>query len=97
MLILRVSGRKTRDKKEIKKQYPSNRVKINVDNDIKTYIKEFDLEIENEANNNYILKITDEEQAHKLLNKIINAGIKVDKFEIMKPTLNDIFIEKVGE
>ena len=83
--------------KEIKKQYPSNRVKINVDNDIKTYIKEFDLEIENEANNNYILKITDEEQAHKLLNKIINAGIKVDKFEIMKPTLNDIFIEKVGE
>ena len=83
--------------KEIKKQYPSNRVKINVDNDIKTYIKEFDLEIENEANNNYILKITEEEQAHKLLNKIINAGIKVDKFEIMKPTLNDIFIEKVGE
>ena len=83
--------------KEIKKQYPSNRVKINVDNDIKTYIKEFDLEIENEANNNYILKIIDEEQAHKLLNKIINAGIKVDKFEIMKPTLNDIFIEKVGE
>ena len=83
--------------KEIKKQYPSNRVKINVDNDIKTYIKEFDLEIENEANNNYILKITDEEQAHKLLNKIINVGIKVDKFEIMKPTLNDIFIEKVGE
>ena len=83
--------------KEIKKQYPSNRVKINVDNDIKTYIKEFDLEIENEANNNYILKIIDEEQAHKLLNRIINAGIKVDKFEIMKPTLNDIFIEKVGE
>ena len=83
--------------KEIKKQYPSNRVKINVDNDIKTYIKEFDLEIENEANNNYMLKITDEEQAHKLLNKIINVGIKVDKFEIMKPTLNDIFIEKVGE
>ena len=83
--------------KEIKKQYPSNRVKINVDNDIKTYIKEFDLEIENEANNNYIIKITDEEQAHKLLNKIINVGIKVDKFEIMKPTLNDIFIEKVGE
>lgn len=83
--------------KEIKKQYPSNRVKINVDNDIKTYIKEFDLEIENEANNNYIIKITDEEQAHKLLNRIINAGIKVDKFEIMKPTLNDIFIEKVGE
>ena len=24
-------------------------------------------------------------------------GIKVSRFEIMKPTLNDIFVEKVGE
>ena len=24
-------------------------------------------------------------------------GINIDKFEINKPTLNDIFIEKVGE
>ena len=37
------------------------------------------------------------EKAHKLLNKLIADGIKVDKFEIKKPTLNDIFIEKVGE
>ena len=61
------------------------------------YIKEFELEIETETNNNYIIKISDEEKAHKLLNKLILDGINVDKFEIKKPTLNDIFIEKVGE
>lgn len=83
--------------KEIKDKYPANRVIIDVNQDIKKYITEFELEIENEANNNYIIKISDEEKAHKLLNKLITEGIKVDKFEINKPTLNDIFIEKVGE
>ena len=51
----------------------------------------------NFANINEILNITDEEKAHKLLNKLVAYGINIDKFEIKKPTLNDIFIEKVGE
>ena len=83
--------------KEIKETYPANRVEIDVKQDIKKYIKDFDLEIETETNNNYIIKISDEEKAHKLLNKLILDGINVDKFEIKKPTLNDIFIKKVGE
>ena len=83
--------------KEIKETYPANRVEIDVKQDITSYIKEFELEIENETNNNYTIKISDEEKAHKLLNKLIADGIKVDKFEIKKPTLNDIFIEKVEE
>ena len=83
--------------KEIKEKYPANRVEIDVKQDIKNYIKEFNLEIETETNNNYVIKITDEEKAHKLLNKLVADGINIDKFEIKKPTLNDIFIEKVGE
>ena len=83
--------------KEIKETYPANRVEINVNQDIRNDIKEFGLEIENETNNNYTIKISDEEKAHKLLNKLVENGIRVDKFEIKKPTLNDIFIEKVGE
>ena len=83
--------------KEIKETYPANRVEINVKQDIRNYIKEFELEIETEINNNYIIKITDEEKAYNLLKKLVEQGIKVDKFEIKRPTLNDIFIEKVGE
>ena len=83
--------------KEIKETYPANRVEINVKQDIRNYIKEFELEIETETNNNYIIKITDEEKAYNLLKKLVEQGIKVDKFEIKRPTLNDIFIEKVGE
>ena len=83
--------------KEIKETYQANRVEIDTNQDIKSYIREMKLDIENEINNNYIIKISDEDNAHKLLNKLIIDGIKVDKFEIKKPTLNDIFIEKVGE
>ena len=83
--------------KEIKETYPANRVQIDVDQRIDMEIKEFkDLEIENEKNNQYTIKIKDVEKAHELLNQLVAKGVKVNKFEIMKPTLNDIFIEKVG-
>ena len=83
--------------KEIKETYPASRVRIDTDTKIEKYIQELDLKIENEKNNEYVIKITDEEKAHTLLNNVISNGIKVNKFDIMKPTLNDIFIEKVGE
>ena len=82
--------------KEIKETYQANRVEVNVNQDIESYIKVLDLEIENETNNNYVIKISDEEKAHILLNNLVKDGIEVDKFEIKKPTLNDIFIERVG-
>ena len=83
--------------KEIKETYPANRVEIDASKDISKYIQELALEIEHETNLNYVIKITEEEKAHQLLNKLISDGIKVNKFEIKKPTLNDIFIKKVGK
>lgn len=83
--------------KEIKETYPANRVEIDVNQNIDEYIKKFDLVKENEKNNEYTIKINSEEVAHKLLNELVKDGIIINKFEIKKPTLNDIFIEKVGE
>jgi len=83
--------------KEIKNSYPANRVEIDVNKNIDNYIEKFKLEKENEKNNYYIIKIENEEAAHNLLNELVKDGIQLNKFEIKKPTLNDIFIEKVGE
>ena len=83
--------------RKIKESYPANRVKIETNKNIDEYVKELELEIENETNNDYTIKISDENKAHELLKKLIENEIIVNKFEIMKPTLNDIFIEKVGE
>lgn len=80
--------------KEIKATYPANRLQLDTNQDIEKYLKNF--KIENSKDDQYTLKITSEDSAHKLLQKLITDNVQVDKFEIMKPTLNDIFIEKVG-
>lgn len=83
--------------REIKDQYPANRVQIEANESIAENIAKLGLEIENEKNNEYTVKIDNEEQAHNLLNELVKDGKTINKFEITKPTLNDIFIEKVGE
>ncbi len=80
--------------KEIKSTYPASRVIIGTTADIKKYLKDFT--IENQTDSQYIIKIKSEASAHKLLDTLVKDNIIIDKFEIMKPTLNDIFIEKVG-
>lgn len=82
--------------KEIKASYPANRAQIDTDQDISKIIRQSKIEIEHEKNFQYTIKIDHEEQAEDLLRALIKEGIKVTKFDIMRPTLNDIFIEKVG-
>lgn len=82
--------------KDIKATYPATRVQVDTEVKIDQYIKDAGLKIENEKNFQYTIKISDESEAEKLLHGLIKDNIKVNKFEIMKPTLNDIFIEKVG-
>ena len=83
--------------KEIKDTYPANRVQIETNENIEKDIKKLGFEIENIKNYSYTVKIFDEQKAHELLKELVLKGITINKFEIMKPTLNDIFIEKVGE
>ena len=82
--------------KEIKEGYRANRLELSTDKNIDEYIKEFGMEIEFSKNNEYSIKIDSEEKAHQLLERLVTNHVEVDKFEIKKPTLNDIFIEKVG-
>ena len=81
--------------KDIRNSYPANRPIVETNKDLSKYLKEF--QIENTIDNKYVLKIDNEEKAHNLLSEIVKDGVLVNKFEIMKPTLNDIFVEKVGE
>ena len=83
--------------KEIKNSYPANRLEINADKDITSYINESGMIIEKNIDNNYEIKIENEEQAHSLMKTLVVQGVKLNKFELQKPSLNDIFIEKVGE
>ena len=83
--------------KEIKNSYQANRLEINADKDITSYINEEGMTIEKNIDNNYEIKIENEEQAHSLMKTLVVQGVELNKFELQKPSLNDIFIEKVGE
>ena len=82
---------------EIKEGYKINKILIQTKSNISKYIEECGLKIISEDNRKHIISIDNEEQAEKILKNLINDGIKVEKFELIKPTLHEIFIEKVGE
>ena len=83
--------------KEIKEGYPANRISLSTKDNVDKYINELNLEIYNSKDNDYEIKIQNEEQGYKLFDVLAKNNIKVLKFEIKKPSLNDIFIEKVEE
>lgn len=83
--------------KQIKDTYKANKLYISTKQDIKEYISKLNMSIYLEKDNEYEININNEEQGYELFNILAQNDIKVDKFEIRKPSLHDIFIEKVGE
>ena len=83
--------------KQIKDTYKANKLYISTKQDIKEYISKLNMSIYLEKDNEYEININNEEQGYGLFNILAQNDIKVDKFEIRKPSLHDIFIEKVGE
>ena len=82
--------------KDIKNSYPANRVIIETPSKIKTIVSKQGLKIENNVNDTYVVEISEEKDAYDLLNILVKEKAVINRFEITKPTLNDIFIEKVG-
>ncbi len=82
---------------EIKDSYPVKKIEIDTKADITKILQDNNLEIENKEGRKYILSINNEKQAQTLLNDLVRNDIVVEKFELLKPTLHEIFIEKVGE
>ena len=82
---------------EIKSSYKANKLEVQTLENIDRIIKDEGLEIIFSKENSYEIKINSEEDGYKLYNSLANEKIKVNKYEIKKPSLHDIFIEKVGE
>ncbi len=83
--------------KEIKEQYAANRLSLSTVENVDNLIKEANLKIYHSKDNDYIINISGEEDGYRLFDLLAKNHIKVEKFEVMKPSLHDIFIEKVGE
>ena len=82
---------------EIKNSYKANRLEIDTEKDISKEIEKLNMQIIKQVDRNYEISIDNEEKAYSLMKNLVNNNIKINKFELKRPSLNDIFIEKVGE
>lgn len=82
---------------EIKNQYPSNKIELKVSTNVDKIVENIGLKILSNEDNNYTISITNENQGYELYKKLAENNVNVTKFEMKKPSLHDIFIEKVGE
>ena len=81
---------------DIKNSYKSNKIEIQALENMDKLIESLGLKIIFSKDNNYEVEIKDEEEGYKLYNLLAKNNVKVNKFELKKPSLHDIFIEKVG-
>lgn len=81
----------------IKKSYGRVKLTVKAEGNITQMAAECGLTVYEETPNGSSFNVSSEEQAHKLLNMIITSKIPLIKYELREPTLNELFIEKVGE
>src|SRR5690606_4258884 len=81
--------------KEIKKSFPKERVLLGADHDIAGLEHISGVQSVTRHENVYELKIDGAEVGQRILQHALQQG-PINRFEIMEPTLNEIFIKAVG-
>lgn len=82
---------------EIKNSYQATSVDLTTKQEVTEIIKQVNLPVLFQKDNTYQIQITSEQDGYRLLEALQQANVPITKFEIKKPSLNDIFIEKVGK
>ena len=82
--------------KEIKNSYKSSKILLETDDDVKKIINKLKLNILSNNDGTYIIEVNEDENK-KLFKELVDNNISISKYEVIKPSLHEIFIEKVGE
>lgn len=82
--------------KEIKDSYETNKVLIETTNEIDGILKKLKVDVLDKNDDEYLVS-ADADDKRKLLKELVKNNIEVKTFKVIKPTLHEIFIEKVGE
>lgn len=85
------------DLKSIKHSYGRSNLTIDCEGDITELAKAEGIQFAQPSASGYQFKIKSDDQAYRLLDRILHEGYRLDKFEISEPSLHEIFVEKVGE
>ena len=81
--------------KEIKNSYNSSKILLETKDNIEKIIKNLNLNILEHNDESYIIEAKGENK--KFFKELSDNDINISKYEVIKPSLHEIFIEKVGE
>ncbi len=81
---------------DIKKSYGRVKLALKCETDVTRYINELGIEIISEKEYEYNLKVTGDEQANKLLKRLLDEGITIIRFDLSELSLHEIFVKEVG-
>lgn len=82
--------------KEIKDSYETNKVLIETTDEIDGILKKLKVDVLDKNDDEYLVS-ADADNRRKLLKELVKNNIDVKTFNVIKPTLHEIFIEKVAE
>lgn len=82
---------------EIKKGYGRVNLRLKTEGDARGQIAGSGAQLVSHKENEYVCKVSGEEQANALLGMLMAEKIPVIRFDLREPSLHEIFVEKVGE
>lgn len=92
------------DLREIKKEYGQSRLILSAENhtlpELSDKLQEsgkYPVKIDGSTKDYLILKVEAAVSKNELLTQLINADIRIEQFGVYEPSLNDIFVERVGD
>ncbi len=83
--------------KEIKNSFIDKNVHINTNVDITNILNTHEIVDYQNDNNHYYFKVQEDRKIQSILNELILNKIEIKNLEVKEPTINQIFVEKVGE
>lgn len=83
--------------RKIKQGYGRTNLFIGCPEDIRPLAAEEGIALAEKTASGCDFRIQNDKQAYRLLKKIIDRNMQLDKFEIREPSLHEIFVEKAGE
>ena len=79
----------------IKDQYEFKNLVFVVDDRIKEKLNEMEIKFTEELNS-LVVKVKTDKKALAILNEITDSGLNLPQFQMLQPTLQEIFVERVG-
>ncbi|WP_173472548.1 ABC transporter ATP-binding protein [Eubacterium ruminantium] len=81
---------------DIKKSYGRVNLNLKCEENVDKYINEVGAEIVSEKENEYKIKVKNDEQSQKLLKLLVDNKVNVIRFDLSELSLHEIFVKEVG-